>query len=90
MVKKAKRSCASSMLMAHGTGKSLIFSTKTTINKGLTTTISKEVTKPSRTILKPTTLLRLKESLLKLKLQIQVWILCSSNSWNFRPEMRRP
>ncbi|KAF2590603.1 hypothetical protein F2Q70_00038896 [Brassica cretica] len=68
------------MLMAHGTGKSPIFSTKTTISKGLTTTISKEVTKPSRTILKPTSLLRLKEALLKLKIQIQVWILCSSNS----------
>ncbi|KAF3528558.1 hypothetical protein DY000_02042450 [Brassica cretica] len=70
--------------------KSPIFSTQTTISKGLTTTISKEVTKPSRTILKPTSLLIFKEALLKLKLQIQVWILCSSNSWNFKPEMRRP
>ncbi|KAF3603727.1 hypothetical protein F2Q69_00037360 [Brassica cretica] len=71
------------MLMAHGTRKSPTFSTKTTTNKGHSTTISKEITKP-------TSLLRLKEALLKLKLQIQVWILCSSNSWNFRPEMRRP
>ncbi|KAF3506688.1 hypothetical protein F2Q69_00004863 [Brassica cretica] len=71
------------MQMAHGTRRSPTFSTKITTSKGHSTTISKEVTKP-------TNLLRLKEVLLKLKLQIQVWILCSSNSWNFRPEMRRP
>ncbi|KAG5379027.1 hypothetical protein IGI04_026869 [Brassica rapa subsp. trilocularis] len=50
--------------MAHGTRKSPTFSTKTTTSKDHSTTISKEVTKP-------TSLLRLKEALLKLKLQIQ-------------------
>ncbi|KAF3599678.1 hypothetical protein F2Q69_00036939 [Brassica cretica] len=76
------------MPMSHGTRKNPTFNTKTTTSKDHSTTTNKEVTKPSRIILKvsptkATSLLRLKGNLPKLKLQIQVWTPCSRNSWNF-------
>ena len=57
----------------HGIGKSPTSNTKTTTSKDLTTTINKEVTKQ-------TSLLSPKEALLQLRLQVQIWSPCSSNS----------
>ena len=104
MVWKDKKSCASSTTMVLSTGRNLTFSTTTT-SKSPTQTTSKEDTSRSKTprkgaislgktplLVSPITtisLLRLKEVLPKLQLQIQVWMQCSRNSWIFRQRMRR-
>lgn len=104
MVWKTKKSCASSTTMVLGTGWSLIFSTTTT-SKGSTLTTSKDDTSRSKTLSKGAislgktpllvstittiSLLKLKEVLPKLQLQIQVWMQCLRNFWIFRQRMRR-
>ncbi|KAF3540738.1 hypothetical protein F2Q69_00022155 [Brassica cretica] len=87
MVWKAKKSYASSTTMVLGTGRNRTFSTTTT-SKGLTPTTNKEDTNQSRTLSKgaisqgktsllvstitANSVLKLKEVLHKLQLQIQV------------------